>query len=98
MPHFPVPSVSSVAVGSRKTGPTPQISPLSVGALGDKNSDWTVSPIPLVPSLPGTSPSMSTNGTMVREMRFHSSPIEKGMTGCTFRSQRSASVVPKPLS
>ena len=34
-PHFPAPSSSSVAVGSRKIGPAPKVKPLNV-RLGEK--------------------------------------------------------------
>ena len=38
-PHLPAPSNSSVAVGSRKIGPTPKVKPLNV-RLGEESS-WS---------------------------------------------------------
>src|SRR5215510_8881739 len=43
---FPCPRIGSVAEGTVKTGPTPQIS--SPGCVGEKKNDCVTSPIPLV--------------------------------------------------
>src|SRR5919112_1498848 len=45
-PHFCVPRLSSVAVGHRKAGPRPQISPPAVGFDGERKKLWVVSPRP----------------------------------------------------
>ena len=86
-PHFSVPKASLEAVGNSNTGPAPQIQPLAVGATGEKKRLWTMSPSPSspIPSI-GTS-SWSMSGTIVREIRFHSSLSEIGITGWTFSRQ-----------
>src|SRR5262245_48982789 len=43
---FPCPRIGSVADGTVKTGPTPQIK--APGCVGDKNSDCVTSPMPFV--------------------------------------------------
>ena len=81
---FSPPSSSSVAVGRRKTPPTPQMMPLGPGTFGDKNKLWTVSPRP---NCSPDGPAMSfcqAIGRIVREMMFESSFNVNGMTGCTF--------------
>ena len=44
-PHWLV-AMRSVAVGRRKAGPTPQISPAAVGCFGEKKKLWVVAPRP----------------------------------------------------
>jgi len=75
----------SVAVGIRNAGPTPQIRPPAVGALGDKNRLCMALPNPNCEPSPGISPSWLTIGTIVREMTFHRESSEFGMTGWMLR-------------
>ena len=67
MPNFSVPNNSSVAVGMRNTGPTPQV---TAPSLGEKKKLRTVSPRPVASreSPAGARPSWSMTGRMVREM------------------------------
>src|SRR4029079_12427534 len=51
VPHLPAPSSSSVAVGSRKIGPAPQVTPL-IGLLGEKERPSVVSRRPDCESTP----------------------------------------------
>ena len=88
IPHLPVPSRSSVAVGKRNTAPTPQTTPPAVGALGDRKTLCSVSPIPNCDPDSGRRLRYETTGTMVREITFQPAPIAKGITGCTFSRQR----------
>ena len=77
--------MSSVAVGIRKAGPTPQIRPAAVGCFGEKKKLWVVAPRPNCEPAPGTTSSWLTTGTIVREITFQFSAIENGITGWMLR-------------
>ena len=77
--NWSAPSPSS-AVGSRKTGPAPQISPPAVGWLGDRKKLCTTSPMPDC-EVPGLTSDWLMKGTMLRETRFQSSFRRIGSTG-----------------
>ena len=70
--HLRALSRSLLPVGSRKTGPRPQISPRAEGLAREKNRLCVMSPISDW-LLPGTTSPWSTIGRMVRLIRFHSS-------------------------
>ena len=83
-PHWLV-AMSSVAVGIRNAGPTPQISPAAVGFFGEKKKLCVVAPSPTLWSKSGAMSSWLTIGRMVREITFQFSLIEIGITGWMFR-------------
>lgn len=70
-----------MAVGIRKIGPAPHVSPPAVGCFGEKKKLCTVGPRPNCERNSGATSSWLTIGTMVREMRFQFSLIENGITG-----------------
>src|SRR4029079_1124021 len=76
--NLPVPRIGSLAEGTVKTGPTPQMS--SPGCVGERNNDWVMSPTPLV-LLSKNGLGWLSNGMMVREIRFQSSLRCIGTTG-----------------
>jgi hypothetical protein len=86
--NFPLPRRQSVAVGSVKVGPTPQMKRL--GRDGAKNRVGLMSPspnaLPDTRSGPSNSEGWFTMGTIVRTMTFQSWPSLIGTTGCTFRT------------
>ncbi|MFC6980720.1 hypothetical protein [Microbulbifer taiwanensis] len=84
-----MPSRSSVVVGSRNTGPAPQVIPFAVGSFGEKNRLWVVAPRPVWVPLPGKILRWLITGSMVRLIRFQLSLIEMGMTGWIFSVKRS---------
>ena len=70
-----------VEVGIWMTGPTPQISPPLVGALGERNRLCVMLPNPVVLEPSPSKPCRLTTGRMVREITFQLSLIENGITG-----------------
>src|SRR5215471_6627692 len=70
--------MGSVADGTVKTGPAPQMS--APECRGDRNNDCVVSPIPFVLLFRIGSGWLMT-GTMVREIMFQSALICSGTTG-----------------
>lgn len=90
-PHLPTVSRSSEPLGRSDTGPAPQIQPPAVGALGEKKTLCTMSPIPLWLPAPGMTSCCQTTGRVVREMMFQCWLNSTGMTGWTLSIQRSPS-------
>ena len=78
-PHVSCPSASSVVVGNKNTGPTPQV--MSPESLGENHEEKVVSPIPLMRPSPVSASGLETTGIMVLVIRFQSSLILKGQTG-----------------
>src|SRR4051812_23510260 len=85
-PHLSTVSSSSDPVGKRKTGPAPQIQPLAVGALGEKNKLCTTSLIPDCFPAPGAISFCETIGRIVREITFQVLFNSIGITGWTLSS------------
>src|SRR6476619_4233200 len=97
--HFPAPSSSSVAVGSRKMGPAPKVKSLNV-RFGEKQSPCVVSRRPDCEAEPGKRPFwLNITGRIVREITYQSSLSVNGTTGWMFTNhcEPSLSVPTSPL-
>src|SRR5438034_8567906 len=82
MLNLPLPRILLLAVGNVNVGPTPQIRCSDLA--GDRKKVGLMSPSPLAFSRPGASDGTLRIGVMMRVMRFQSSVIRIGITGCTF--------------
>src|SRR5262244_3809832 len=80
-PHFLEPRSSSLAVGSRKTGPTPHEIPPRVCCRGEKKKLCSVSERPVCVPEPGKISRCETKDRIVREIRLQLSFSENGITG-----------------
>ena len=72
-------------------GPTPQIKP---GREGETKNEVKTSLTPNAGLPPSTRAGWLTNGTITLAMRFQSLFNANGITGCTFRMNRVASLGP----
>src|SRR5215203_1967854 len=95
-PSCLAPSAPLVAVGTKTTGPTPQIKGSVL--FGEKNRLWTMSPIPFWLVFGPVTLPWWMMGRMVREIRFQSLLRAMGITGCTFVVIRQPLPVPMPKS
>src|SRR6478735_2709909 len=82
-PQFLLPSSELLLVGSWITGPAPQIH--LPGFAGERKAVTTISPTPLVLSMPGPNEGIEMTGNIVRVMMFQSLFTEIGITGWMLR-------------
>src|SRR5262249_34828687 len=84
MPALPCVSAGLFDVGTRNTGPTPQI---SFECAGEKNTEAVMSEVPDSGIPLAVSAGAPTNGRMNRKIRFQSSFSVIGTTGWTFSTK-----------